>query len=248
MLKHYPFNELGHANYGWLNTHYHFSFSNYYNPKRMNFGSLRVINDDIIAPHTGFDTHPHQNMEIITYVIGGHLTHGDSMNNTKTVSKGHFQYMSAGTGVYHSEKNDHDLPIRLLQMWVLPEKEGLEPHYGDYLPDWEERVDKLFHVVSGVDGDGKIKIYQDINLYVTETSKELTLDIDEGRQAYVVNIEGDTEINGLELKHGDGLEVIEESITIKPHDTSQLLIIELKKSWFLKKRLRICNLAFYDFY
>jgi redox-sensitive bicupin YhaK (pirin superfamily) len=229
MIKKFSYDQLGNANYGWLDTKYHFSFANYFDPKRMSFGSLRVINDDIINPKTGFDTHPHQNMEILTYVIDGHLTHGDSMKNKEVISRGHFQYMSAGTGVYHSEHNRHDDPLRLMQIWILPDQDGYKPDYGDFRPNWNERVNKWLHVASSKDGEGTIKVHQDINMYVTETNIETRFEINQGRQAYLVNLEGDSIINGHRLNHGDALEIIEENIVIQPNKTSHILIIEMKK-------------------
>ena len=120
----------GKADHGWLNAHHSFSFANYYNPDRMNFGSLRVLNDDTIAPGMGFDTHPHENMEIITIPLRGDLEHKDSMGNIGVINEGEIQVMSAGTGVYHSEFNKNlDKPINLLQLWVMPNKQNVEPRY-----------------------------------------------------------------------------------------------------------------------
>ena len=120
MIKHIPFESLHVSSQGWLESRFHFSFAQYHNPQNMNFGVLRVMNDDVIAPHTGFGTHPHRDMEIFTYVLEGELTHEDSMGNKETLQAGDIQYLSAGTGIYHSEKNDGDVPVRLIQTWIVP--------------------------------------------------------------------------------------------------------------------------------
>lgn len=232
MLKKLDIKNMGHSNLGWLNSIFHFSFAQYYNPDNMNFGVLRVINDDIIEAGTGFDTHPHKNMEIVSYVIDGELTHGDSMGNKRTLYRGQVQYMSAGTGVLHSEYNYGDKPGRFLQIWVLPDKNGYAPNYGDYLFDWEERKNKWLHFVSNKTGNAPIKVNQDVNFYALEldADKEITFPVKEGRQAYLVQIEGSSFINNINLTERDALEITEEDITIKSKDTSHFLLIEMKKS------------------
>lgn len=223
---------MGRSKLGWLNSIFHFSFAQYYNPDNMNFGVLRVINDDIIEAGTGFDTHPHKNMEIVSYVIDGELTHGDSMGNKRTLYRGQVQYMSAGTGVLHSEYNYGDKPGRFLQIWVLPDKNGYAPNYGDYLFDWEERKNKWLHFVSNKAGTAPIKVNQDVNFYALEldADKEITFSVKEGRQAYLVQIEGSSFINDINLAERDALEITEEDITIKSKDSSHYLLIEMKKS------------------
>jgi quercetin 2,3-dioxygenase len=223
---------MGRSNLGWLNSIFHFSFAQYYNPDNMNFGVLRVINDDIIEAGTGFDTHPHKNMEIVSYVIDGELTHGDSMGNKRTLYRGQVQYMSAGTGVLHSEYNYGDKPGRFLQIWVLPDKNSYEPNYGDYLFDWEERKNKWLHFVSSKAGTAPIKVNQDVNFYALQldADKEINFPVKEGRQAYLVQIEGNSFINNINLAAKDALEITEEDITVKAKDTSHYLLIEMKKS------------------
>jgi quercetin 2,3-dioxygenase len=232
MLRKLDNKNMGRSNLGWLNSIFHFSFAQYYNPDNMNFGVLRVINDDIIEAGTGFDTHPHKNMEIVSYVIDGELTHGDSMGNKRTLYRGQVQYMSAGTGVLHSEYNYGDKPGRFLQIWVLPDKNGYAPNYGDYLFDWEERKNKWLHFVSNKTGNAPIKVNQDVNFYALEldADKEITFPVKEGRQAYLVQIEGSSFINNINLAERDALEITEEDITIKSKDTSHFLLIEMKKS------------------
>lgn len=197
MIKKIDSGSMGRSRLGWLTSWFHFSFAEYYNPDNIHFGALRVINDDLIQPHTGFDTHPHSDMEIITYVIDGELTHGDSMSNTSTLKRGEVQYMSAGTGVFHSEKNEGGDPLRLLQIWILPDKAGYEPRYGEYRFPWEDRLDRWLPLVCGEaaaneNGGAPIRIHQDMNLYAASLSPGSTLEfgVITGRQAYLVLAEG----------------------------------------------------------
>jgi redox-sensitive bicupin YhaK (pirin superfamily) len=222
---------MGSSNLGWLKSTFHFSFAQYYNPKNMNFGVLRVINDDLVEANTGFDTHPHRDMEIISYVVNGQLTHGDSMGNKNTLSRGHVQYMSAGTGVYHSEHNLGKDTLRFLQIWILPDKADHEPNYGDFRFNWDDRKNKWLHMVSSKSGNGQIKINQDINIYSTELEKgkEISFPVKAGRQAYLVQIEGSSLINQIHLNERDGMEIVEEDILIKAEKSSHLLIIEMNK-------------------
>lgn len=231
MLRKIDNNNMGGSNLGWLKSIFHFSFAEYYNPQNMNFGVLRVINDDLVAPHTGFSTHPHKNMEIISYVVNGELTHEDSMENKSTITRGHVQYMSAGTGVYHSEKNFGDETLRLLQIWILPDQAGHTPNYGDYRFNMEDRHNKWHHMVSSKEGDAPIKINQDANLYSLELEKgnEVSFPIVEGRQAYLVQIEGTSSINDITLDMRDAMEIVEEDIHIKANETSHFLVVEMKK-------------------
>ena len=231
MLKKIESKSMGSSNLGWLKSKFHFSFAEYFNPDNIQFGVLRVINDDLVQPNTGFDTHPHQDMEIISYVINGELTHGDSMGNKNTITRGQVQYMSAGTGVLHSEHNLGEETLRFLQIWIFPNKNGLKPNYGDYRFNWEERKNNWLHMVSGLNGDAPIKINQDANLYALELQqgKEITFPVKEGRQAYLVQIEGASVINNIELSDRDGMEINEENISINAVETSHILVIEMKK-------------------
>jgi quercetin 2,3-dioxygenase len=231
MIKKIESKNMGSSNLGWLKSKFHFSFAEYFKPNNIQFGVLRVINDDLIAPNTGFDTHPHRNMEIISYVVNGELTHGDNMGNKNTLTRGQVQYMSAGTGVLHSEHNLGEETARLLQIWIFPSKNGLKPNYGDYRFNWEERKNNWLHMVSGLNGDAPIKIQQDANFYSLELEKgkEISFPVKEGRQAYLVQIEGTSVINNVELSDSDGMEIIEENISIGAVETSHILIIEMKK-------------------
>jgi redox-sensitive bicupin YhaK (pirin superfamily) len=216
--------EHGNINHGWLNTYHHFSFANFFDPKKMGFGPLRVLNDDYITGKTGFDMHPHKDMEIVTYVIDGSLTHQDSLNNERKVSRGHVQYMSAGTGIFHSEHNKEDETLRLLQIWILPRLLGGLPNYGDFLFNEEDRLDKWLHFV-GQNTD--VKLNQDVNFYVTETNKKFEFKVNKGRQVYLVNIEGNTKVNNQFLEEGDAVMANEDLLFI-PEETSHVLLIEMK--------------------
>ena len=234
MLRKIENKNMGKSDLGWLKTSYHFSFADYFNIDNMNFGMLRVINDDLIQGNTGFDVHPHKDMEIVTYVISGELTHGDSMGNKNTIYRGEVQYMSAGTGVYHSEENMGNETSRLLQIWILPDKKGYKPAYGDYRFKEDERKNKWLNIVSSQDKNAKVKINQDANIYVIELDKgkEETFNVDKGRQAYLVQIEGEANINEINLNERDALEIIEENISIKANKKSHIMVIELKKVQF----------------
>lgn len=231
MLKKLEAKNMGSSNHGWLQSKFHFSFADYFNPYNLNFGVLRVINDDLITPGTGFDTHPHKDMEIISYVVNGELTHGDSMGNTNTITRGHVQYMSAGTGVYHSEHNFGKETLRLLQIWIFPDKRDYIPAYGDFRFNWSDRCNKWLHMVSGKSGNAPIKINQDLNIYSLELEKEneITFPINKDRQAYLVQIEGKSRINSIELEEQDALEIVSEDILVKAKETSHILILEMHK-------------------
>lgn len=231
MIKKIENKNMGRSNLGWLQSIFHFSFAEYYNPKNMNFGSLRVLNDDLVKSNTGFPTHPHKDMEIVSYVVKGALTHGDSMGNENTLTRGQVQYMSAGTGVYHSEYNLGDDTLRFLQVWILPDNTGYKPNYGDYRFTWEERKNKWLHMVSSKSGNAPIKINQDFNIYSIEldNNEEIDFPVNKGRQSYILQVEGSSSINELLLNERDAAEVIEENIYIKAKNTSHILVLEMKK-------------------
>lgn len=232
MLKKIDNKNMGKSNLGWLKSSFHFSFSEYYNPSNINFGKLRVINDDLIQAKTGFPMHPHNDMEIVTYVIDGKLTHKDSMGNIGEISRGQVQYMSAGTGVYHSEYNLGDENLRLLQIWIFPDKKDYKPNYGEYKFNWIDRENKWLHMVSSCEGNAPIKIHQDVNIYSIYLDKdnEESLDVDKDRQAYLVQVEGNSIINSIELNEKDALEIVEENIQIKAKENSHFLVLEMKKA------------------
>ena len=233
MLKKLPKENMGTSNLGWLESRFHFSFAEYRNQNNMNFGVLRVLNDDIVHTKSGFDTHPHSNMEIISYVVNGEITHKDSMGNSETLKRGEVQYLSAGDGIYHSEHNVHKSDdLRLLQIWIIPPKSGLPRLYGSKRFEENERKNKLLNIVSSTDRNADIKIYQDVNIYVSELEikKSLDFEIKENRQVYFVQIEGSSNINEITLNAGDAMEIVDiKKIEIKALENSHFLFIEMAK-------------------
>lgn len=231
MLKKLQKENMGSSNLGWLESRFHFSFAQYRNYDNIQFGVLRVLNDDIIHPSSGFDTHPHSDMEIVSYVVEGEITHKDSMGNQETLKRGEVQYLSAGDGIYHSEHNIHkSQDLRLLQIWILPPKKSLPRLYGSYKFTQEERTNRLLNIVSSKEGDSKVKIYQDVNFYVSElqTNKNIEYKISQNRQLYFVQIEGSSQINEVILNQADALEVTNENLlSIKALSDSHFLFIEM---------------------
>ncbi|MBU3113204.1 pirin family protein [Clostridium lacusfryxellense] len=232
MLRKLESGKMGLSDLGWLKSKFHFSFAGYYNPENMGFGVLRVINDDLVNPHTGFDTHPHRDMEIISYVVEGELTHADSMSNKGTLKRGDVQYMSAGTGVYHSEHNLGENIARFLQIWILPDQSGHKPNYGEYKFEWNERKNKWLNMVSSNQGNAAIKVNQDVNISVLELeeNKEIYYEVKDDRQAYLVQIEGRSNINGITLNERDAMEISNENIKIQADLLSHFLVVEMRKS------------------
>ena len=231
MIKKLSKENMGTSNLGWLQSRFHFSFAEYRNPKNINFGVLRVLNDVIIHPSSGFDTHPHSNMEIISYIVDGEITHKDSMGNSETLKRGEVQYLSAGDGIYHSEHNLHQSnDLRLLQIWIIPPKAGLPRLYGSHRYKFEERDNKLLNIVSSQDGNSNIKIYQDIKIFVSEFDKPFEYEIQNDRQIYFVQIEGTSEVNETILEDGDAMEIVDiENLTVNPITKSHILFIEMAK-------------------
>jgi len=225
---------MGHVRRGWLNSHFHFSFAEYHNPDNMQFGVLRVLNDDIVRPGTGFDPHGHNDMEIVSYVVDGELTHTDSMGSERTLTRGQAQYMSAGTGVIHGEHNRADTTLRFLQTWILPSKDNRTPYYGDYPFEWEHRLDRWLLMASGKEGAAPIQIHADVNIYSTYISpgNTLKLPLAAGRQAYLVLIEGTAKAGDQPLAARDAMEYIEEDIEIQAsaEEAAHIYLIEMKKA------------------
>lgn len=196
----------------------------------MHYGVLRVMNDDIIGAHRGFDTHPHQDMEIITYIIRGELTHKDSMGNKESLGRGAMQYLSAGTGITHSEYNEGDEEVHVIQTWILPQAKGLKPQYGSKIFSPEERHNKWLHLIAPEGTSEVINIYQDANMYVSEVDKgsDLTFELGENRQLYVKIMEGEALINGIVFKEGDAAEVEGEDLHIEALGRVHILLVEMK--------------------
>ena len=226
--------ERGHANHGWLDTYHSFSFANYYDPKFMGFRSLRVINEDWVQAGHGFPTHPHRDMEIITVVLEGSLEHKDSMGTGSVIRPGEVQKMSAGTGVRHSEFNhSKSEPVHLYQIWILPEKEGIKPNYEQKAIPTDEKQGKLRLVASpsGGNGSNAVKLYQDAELYTTALNKLESVEykLSDGRYAWVQVARGAVNLNGQELKAGDGAAVSKETkLDITGNaDGSEVLLFDL---------------------
>jgi redox-sensitive bicupin YhaK (pirin superfamily) len=208
-----PARERGHANHGWLDTYHTFSFADYYDPKHMGFRSLRVINDDRVAPGYGFGTHPHNDMEIVTYVLEGAISHQDSMGNGSTIVPGEVQRMSAGTGVLHSEKNDSKTEeVHLLQIWIVPEKRGITPSYEQKFFADDEKLNRFRVVASNAARDGSVKINQDATIYSTllEEGKTITQKLEKGRNGWLHVATGSVTLNGKTLNAGDGAAITDE--------------------------------------
>jgi redox-sensitive bicupin YhaK (pirin superfamily) len=232
MIKVRRSNERGHANHGWLDTRYTFSFSDYYDPAFMGFRDLRVINEDYIEPNQGFPKHGHRDMEIITYVISGELSHRDSMGNGETILPNDVQRMTAGTGVLHSEYSSPTDKTHLLQIWILPEKERLAPGYEQKKFPPEEKSGKLRLVASKGGDDGSVHINQDVKLYasVLRSGETASLDLETGRHAWIQLISGSLEVNSETLEAGDGSAISDEAklaLTAKA-DGTEFLLFDLK--------------------
>ena len=208
-----PSEARGHANHGWLDTHHTFSFADYYDPDNMGFRALRVINEDFVEAHRGFGTHPHRDMEIITYILSGEVEHRDSMGAVGVLRAGELQRMTAGTGVLHSEQNRSGQQLHLLQIWILPERQGLKPSYEQKAFPEQERQGKFRLVVSPEGRDGSLKVHQDLKLYSTLLGKgeQTEYTLAPGRHAWLQMARGAGTLNGVAVKAGDGVAVSEES-------------------------------------
>ncbi len=232
MITIYPYEELGRHTIEWLDARYHFSFMYYYNPTRVGFGTLKVINDDIIKVGGGFDTHPHKDMEIITYVRQGAITHTDSVGNSGRTEAGSVQVMSAGSGIFHSERNEEDEDTKLFQIWI-------EPHTKKVTPRWEsahfpkEAKNKLTLLVSGYPEDkeeGALFIHQSATIHGGKLTKNAELTHSIRKQAYLLVSEGEIELEGEKMKKGDGAEIIDvKQIRIKALSESDVLIIDVPR-------------------
>ena len=220
--------ERGHVNHGWLDTYHTFSFADYYDPRYMGFSSLRVINDDRIEAAVGFPTHPHRDMEIITYMLEGTLAHKDSMGNGSTIQTGEVQRMSAGTGITHSEFNASDKEkVHLLQIWIMPDRKGYTPSYEQQRVSDADKSGRLCLVASPDGRDGSLTIHQDAFIYASILRKgdDVKYEIAPGRCAYLQVASGAMEINGIKLEAGDGAAVTEESeIRLSSANSAEVLL------------------------
>lgn len=231
-MRYIDHKKMGRSEWGWLDSHLHFSFAEYYNPNNIHFGVLRVLNDDMVQPGTGFAMHPHEDFEILSYVVDGELTHADSLGNQHTLKRGQVQYMSAGTGITHSEHNWGSHTLRFLQIWFFPDKKGHTPNYSDYRFKWEERKNRWLPIASG-DRNPKfpIQIHADIHTYASEIAEgdAISFTVNKGRQAYLVLIDGEIKTADITMHTRDALEIIEENMTIYANKNSHMFIIEMHK-------------------
>ncbi len=222
----------GHANHGWLDTNHSFSFAHYYDPSRMNFGVLRVLNDDRVDGGMGFGRHPHDNMEIISIPLSGDLEHKDSMGTTAVIKQNDVQIMSAGTGIYHSEYNKNaDKKVNFLQIWVFPKKENIEPRYEQKTFRPEDRINKLQEVVSATKGGDGVWINQDAWFHLGTLKKDFKTDYtikQKGNGVYVFVIDGEVTLNGQQLNKRDGFGVWNtDTISIAAGNDAEVLLIEV---------------------
>ncbi|HEV7868967.1 MAG TPA: pirin family protein [Chthoniobacteraceae bacterium] len=222
--------DRGHAEHGWLDSYHTFSFADYYDPQWMGFRSLRVINDDLVMPRMGFGKHPHRDMEIITYILSGELAHEDSMGNGRVITPGEFQYMSAGTGVLHSEQNPSgEEAVHLLQIWIEPDAKGVTPRYEE--KSMKDAASGTFHLVTSKGGrDGSMAIHQDADLWLgkVDADQEITHTFAPKRHAWLHVAEGEVTLNGQTLAGGDAMAFGDEpSVTLRGVKPSQVLLFDL---------------------
>ena len=223
--------DRGHADHGWLNTYHTFSFSSYQDPQHMRFRSLRVMNEDVIAPGQGFGTHPHHDMEIVTYVLEGALEHKDSMGNGEVLRPGEFQRMSAGTGITHSEFNpSSEQPVHLYQIWLFPDQKRIQPSYEQKQFSEAERHNRLRLVASREAADESLRIHQDARIFLSNLDAGTTLNhtIATGRFAWLQVLRGSVVANGLTLATSDGVAVSEErSLAIRAKSDAEIMLFDL---------------------
>lgn len=225
-------NTRGHADHGWLNAWHSFSFASYYDPARIHFGALRVLNDDTVAGGMGFGTHPHDNMEIITIPMSGQLEHKDSMGNTGTISKGEVQVMSAGTGIQHSEYNHNtNEPVKLFQIWVFPDKKNVKPRYDQRAFDFDSLKNSFMTIVSPMGNDAGLNIHQNAWFSIGKLGKAAgyTYELkDKNNGVYAFIISGDATINGEKLNKRDGLGISEtDKLEITADSDAEILLMEV---------------------
>lgn len=228
----HPSHERGHADHGWLNAHHSFSFASWYDPSKIHFGLLRVLNDDIVAAGKGFGLHPHNDMEIITVPLSGALQHRDDMGNTAMIHAGDVQVMSAGTGVYHSEFNPSESePVSLFQLWIFPKEKGIAPRYDQKFFSAEESLNNLQTLASGFKRNGELYIHQDaaVSRLRLEAGKSLEYRVERsGNGAYVMVVEGNAEIAGIPSGKRDAVGVWEtDLIKLTANTAAEFLIIEV---------------------
>ncbi|MEQ8855968.1 pirin family protein [Gimesia sp.] len=224
--------ERGHADHGWLDTYHTFSFAGYQDPEHVHFRTLRVMNEDVVQPGQGFGTHPHRDMEIVTYVLEGALEHKDSMGNGEVLRAGEFQRMSAGTGITHSEFNPSATePVHLYQIWLFPESKGIEPSYEQKQFPVSEQQNQLRLVASPEAEAGSLRIHQDARVYLSQIEAEqtVTYELAEGRHAWLQVLRGSVLLNDIALDVSDGAAVSDtRSLKIQATDDAEIMLFDLK--------------------
>jgi redox-sensitive bicupin YhaK (pirin superfamily) len=231
MIKVHPASSRYSADHGWLQSNFSFSFADYYDPENLNFGAMRVLNDDVVAGHKGFGAHPHREMEIVTIVLKGELQHQDNTGHTAVTSFGAVQRMSAGTGIIHSEMNPGDEPVSLLQLWFTPGEHGLEPSYETSDYDIAKLKNNLLSVVSNHSGENIALIHQDMTIYLSEleAGQSVTFGQPEGRRIFAFVIEGDVKLNNeIELGKRDSARITDVSkLQLASAEGSMFMLIDL---------------------
>lgn len=231
MIELRPYNELGGAQHGWLDTRHHFSFADYYNPKRMSWGQLRVWNDDSIAARSGFPPHPHRDMEIITYVRSGAITHEDNLGNRGRTEAGDVQVMSAGSGIAHSEMNEEDVVTQIFQIWIMPDEKGLPPSWGTKPFPKGERSGAFVTLASGLLADTDALAIRANARLVAATLKagqSTEYQIAPGRKVYLVPASGQIEINGVVAAAGDGVAISDETLLkVSAQQDSEIVLVDV---------------------
>jgi quercetin 2,3-dioxygenase len=234
MIELRPYASLGGGNHGWLDTHHHFSFADYRDPARVHWGKLRVWNDDLIAPGTGFDPHPHRDMEIITYIREGAITHQDSLGNTGRTAAGDVQVMSAGTGIRHAEYNRENVPTRLFQIWIIPDEQGGAPSWDTKPFPKADRAGQFVTLASGLKGDdtkseaGALPIRASARVLGATLKKGQQAEYRlAGRHAYLVPATGEVEVDGIAAGMGDGLAISDQAVLhITAIEDAELVLVD----------------------
>jgi redox-sensitive bicupin YhaK (pirin superfamily) len=224
-------NERGHADHGWLNSYHSFSFADYFDPEHVEFGALRVINEDRVVPGAGFGTHGHRDMEIISYVLDGELAHKDSTGTSSVIRPGDVQRMSAGSGVMHSEFNgSHDKPVHFLQIWIQPNVRGIAPEYEEKRFEPEQKRGRLRLIASPQGDDGSVRIHQDARVYagLFDGQEQATLNVGNGRRVYVHVARGQVQANGVTLDAGDALMLTDTtSLALSSGANAEVIVFDL---------------------
>lgn len=231
MIEIIPSESRGSADHGWLKAKHTFSFADYHNPARVRFGPLRVINEDRIAPGQGFGTHPHKDMEILTYPISGAIEHKDSMGNGAVIAAGEVQRMTAGSGVQHSEYNHSASDeLHLLQIWIFPEQKNLEPGYEQTLFSRADKLDRLRLIASRDGRDGSVTVHQHVDIYasILQTDVKIEQTVDNSHKIFVQVISGDVSVNDQNISAGDGMQITDvDNLVIRSQSEAEFLVFDM---------------------